>query len=136
MKKFLVLLALLVNVAIATAEVVTVGSEGGGAGGGQTSDDFIVSWSLTPEKSCYDPGDKVTLHYTIKLTSDEAAKRIDGRTYTFRTALDNPAISAFVYYNGCFVGYKSTHGKILWADVEGIKPRALPSIIVDTYHVN
>jgi len=129
MKKFLVLLVLLVNVAIATAEVVTVGSGGGGAGGGQTSDDFIVSWSLTPEKSCYDPGDKVTLHYTIKLTSDEAAKRIDGRTYTFRTALDNPAISAVVYYNGCFVGYKSTHGKILWADVEGIKPRAFLRIV-------
>ena len=75
---------------------------------GVTSEDFAVSWTLTPEKDCYDPGDSITLLYTIEPASDEAAKKIDGRAYIFVTTLDNPTLNAVVYYkNGGAVGYSS-----------------------------
>jgi len=140
---------------------------------GVTSEDFAVSWTLTPEKDCYDLGDSITLLYTIEPASDEAAKKIDGRTYTFGTAIDDPIINAVVYYkNGGGVGYESgvDSGKnrlevkvgewedglekivvevtgvvpsipgvggytVLWADVEGAEPGALPGVSIDTCYV-
>ncbi len=74
-----------------------------------TEDDFTVTWTLTPDKTCYNQGDKVTLHYTIKPASDEAARKAGGKTFRFGTTLNNPAISAVVHYkNGAGVGYENS----------------------------